>query len=221
MNSYPAVQSRLLSPAMRATDFFSINRAITALAFFLILLNTNTFAQAGEERWASTYTDIVDAEGNISLPANFQSTWTFLGTWSVAVKDIQVSSEASRHGAAGLHNVYTQPGVVEYYQEHGTFPDGAVIIKELLKGVTAPMTTGTVSRAGDYEGWFVMVKDAQGRFKDNPLWGDGWGWALFNINDLSKPTTQDYKAECLGCHIPAQQNDWIYIDGYPLLRPQS
>ena len=70
-----------------------------------------------------------------------------------------------------MHNVYTQPGVVEYYLQHKLFPDGAVLIKELLKGVTAPMTTGTVSRAGEPEGWFMMVKDSQGRFKDNLLWG--------------------------------------------------
>ena len=187
----------------------------------LLGLSVGTYADDSPTlSFASTYGDLVDGDGSITLPENFQTQWVFLGTWSVAKKDVERSSEASGHGAAGLHNVYTQPGVVEYYLQHKLFPDGAVLIKELLKGVTAPMTTGTVSRAGEPEGWFMMVKDSQGRFKDNPLWGDGWGWALFNVGQLSQPVTKNYKTECIGCHIPAQKNDWVYIEGYPLLQSQ-
>ena len=170
--------------------------------------------------FTSTYGEMVDGDGNITLPDSFQSQWVFLGTWSIAEKDVESSGAASGHGAAGLHNVYTQPGVVEYYLEHQSFPDGAVLIKELLKGVTAPMTTGTVSRAGELEGWFVMVKDTKGRFEGNPLWGDGWGWVLFNV-DQPTTVTRNYKSECLGCHIPARGDDWVYIDGYPLLQSQT
>lgn len=170
-----------------------------------------------DELLPTTYGTLVDDAGNIAIPKNFRSAWVFLGTWSVAEKDVEPSSEASGHGAAGLHNVYTQPGVAEYFQKNGKFPDGAVLIKELLKGVTASMTTGTVSRGGEVEGWFVMVKDTQGRFTSNPLWGDGWGWALFNADQPDTPATQNYKIECLGCHIPARNDDWVYINGYPLL----
>jgi hypothetical protein len=164
-----------------------------------------------DESFTSTYGSLVDDAGNISLPKNFRSDWVFLGTWSIAEKDVETS------GAAGLHNVYTQPGVVEYFQKHQKFPDGAVIIKELLRAETAPMTTGTVSMGVEVEGWFVMVKDTKQRFGSNPLWGDGWGWALFNADQPNKTVTQNYKTECLGCHIPARDNDWIYLSGYPLL----
>ena len=30
--------------------------------------------------------------------------------------------------------------------------------------------------------------------------------------------TKDYRAECLGCHAPAGHTDWVYVEGYPLLR---
>ena len=170
-----------------------------------------------DDSYTSTYESLVDDAGNITLPKDFRSDWAFLGTWSIAEEDVETSSAASRHGAAGLHNVYTQRGVAEYFQETGKFPDGAVIVKELLKAVTAPMTTGTVSRANEVEGWFVVVKDTEGRFSSNPLWGDGWGWALFNADQPDTPITQNYKAECLGCHIPARNDDWIYINGYPVL----
>jgi len=170
-----------------------------------------------DESFTVTYGSLVDDSGNITLPQDFRSDWTFLGTWSIAEKDVDRASEASGHGAAGLHNVYTQPGVAEYFRQNDKFPDGAVLVKELLKAVTAPMTTGTVSRGNEVEGWFIMIKDTEGRFSSNPLWGDGWGWALFNADQTNTPVTKNYRAECVGCHIPARNDDWIYISGYPIL----
>lgn len=187
------------------------NTIISVLAIFVCA------ESVADDSIASAYGSLVDETGNISMPDNFRSDWTFLGTWSVAEKDVDRSSEASGHGAAGLHNVYTQRGVAEYFQQNKEFPDGAVIVKELLKAVTAPMTTGTVSRGNEVEGWFVMVKDTKGRFSSNSLWGDGWGWALFKVDNRDTPVTQNYKTECVGCHIPARDNDWIYLSGYPML----
>lgn len=190
----------------------------------LVLTGFSTALHAGDEAnssYTSSYRTLVDGDGNIAIPDDFQRKWVFLGSWSVAEKDVQQSGEASGHRAASLHNVYTQPDVVEYYHKHQTFPDGAIFIKELLEGVTAPMTTGTVSRAGETEGWFVMVKDTQQRFADKAHWGDGWGWALIKVNSGKKSVTKNYKSECMGCHIPAKSTDWIYIDGYPLLRANS
>lgn len=179
-------------------------------------------ATAGaEESLKSTYKTLVDKSGNISLPENLRRDWAFLGTWSIAAEDVETSSEASGHGAAGLHNVYTQQATIDHFRETGRFPDGAVIIKELLKATTASMTTGTVSRGTDVEGWFVMVKDTEGRFPGNPLWGDGWGWSLFSADQADKTVTTNYKTECIGCHIPARKDDWIYLDGYPVLETQK
>ena len=186
------------------------------IAVALILLCAVSVA---DESFTGTYESLVDDKGNITLPGNFRSEWTFLGTWSIAAKDVETSGEASGHGAAGLHNVYTQTGVAKHFQQNGKFPDGAVIIKELLNATTATMTTGTVSRGTEVEGWFVMVKDAEGRFGSNPLWGDGWGWVWFNSDQPDKPVTQNYKTECIGCHIPAREDDWIYLSGYPILSP--
>lgn len=166
---------------------------------------------------SSTYKSLVDKSGSISLPTNLRRDWAFLGTWSIAEEDVETASAASGHGAAGLHNVYTQRATIDHFRKTGKFPDGAVIVKELLKATTASMTTGTVSRGTEVEGWFVMVKDTKGRFKSNPLWGDGWGWSLFNADQAEKTVTTNYKTECIGCHIPARKDDWIYLNGYPVL----
>ena len=61
-----------------------------------------------------------------------------------------------------------------------------------------------------------MIKDTQDRYPDNPLWGDGWGWALFQPGKEGNVAT-NYKTDCLGCHIPAKDTDWVYIEAYPTL----
>src|SRR5690606_32960677 len=132
-----------------------------------------------------------------------------LGTWAVAADDGPGSKE--------MHVVYASPGTIAAYREAGHYPDGAVLVKEVYKTTTKPMTTGTVSSAGTLVGWFVMVRDDVGRFPKNKLWGDGWGWAWFDATDPKKTTSKDYKKDCQSCHVPAQASDWIYTYGYPPL----
>src|SRR5690606_2649868 len=122
---------------------------------------------------------------------------SYLGAFSMLGED----------GAAELHVVYTQPESVEAYRETGRFPDGAVLVKELFEGQTDDLTTGRVSWSGKAAGWFIMIKDSEGRFPGNPLWGDGWGWALFEAGNPDKPVTEDFEAECLACHEPARDTD--------------
>lgn len=65
-----------------------------------------------------------------------------------------------------------------------------------------------------------MVRHGQGHKKPlrgEPTRGDGWGWALFEATEPSATVTKDYSQECLGCHVPAQRTDWVYIQGYPTL----
>jgi hypothetical protein len=185
---------------------FGFTKLLTITATLSLVLSV-AFLERGHA--GETFSPYVDARGGITMPPDYRSRWVFLGTWSIDAGD-------KTAGAKGLHNVYTQPGVVEAYQSTGKFPDGTVLVKELLKSSTGKMTTGTISHATDTEGWFVMVKDTQNRFPDNKRWGDGWGWALFGTDGITK--TKDYKAECLGCHIPAKGTGWVYTEGYPLLR---
>ena len=113
--------------------------------------------------------------------------------------------------------MYTQPKAIAAYRKTGKFPDGAVLVKELLNAKTGPMTTGTISWGHEIEGWFVMIKDTKGRFEGNKLWGDGWGWALFEAKDPTKNVSTGYDASCIDCHSPVEDSDWVYVYGYPEL----
>ena len=156
---------------------------------------------------ASAYEQYVDNEGNISLPQNIATDWAHMGSWAVA-KD---------GGVEGLHNVYAPKEDIEHFRSTGEFADGAVMVKEVRAARGAAHTTGDAHWAKDIQVWFIMVKDTQGRFADNPLWGDGWGWALYEGKDPTKQVATDYKKDCLGCHIPAKDTDWTYVYGYPAL----
>jgi hypothetical protein len=153
---------------------------------------------------------VVDAAGNLRVPDSYRTTYEFLGSWALAADQSPGSKE--------LHVVYALPGTITAFREDGRFPDGTVLVKEVFQAGTGKQTTGTVSSAGHLKGWFVMVKDASGHYAGNQLWGDGWGWSWFDADNPSKTTSTNYKNNCLGCHVPAQGSDWVYVEGYPPLK---
>ena len=153
---------------------------------------------------------VVDANGNLHVPDAYRTTYQALGSWAIASDQGQGSKE--------LHVVYASPGTITTYRKNGRFPDGTVLVKEVFQTATSEMTTGTVSHAERLKGWFVMMKDANGRYTGNKLWGDGWSWSWFHAANPSKTTSTDYKSDCLGCRVPAKASDWVYVDGYPALR---
>ena len=167
--------------------------------------------------------------GAISVPKDY-TRWATLGTWAHANTELKKTKDHpdGNPGSIEYHVVYTQPETIDYYRKHGGFPDGAVLVKELLHAETMPMTTGpAVSHATKLKGWFVLVRDTEGRFKDSKLWGNGWGWSLFNAGDSMKTVSTDFKVDCMGCHLPAlglapdnavEADKWIYTLGYPVLQ---
>lgn len=160
---------------------------------------------------AGGFSPYVDDSGHISRPTNFRTKFVHLGSYAVLDE-----KSASR----GLHDVYTEKASAEHYRKTGKFPDGATLVKEIRKLELGAMTTGDpVAWGSDAAVWFVMVKDAKGRFAKNPLWEDGWGWALFKADAPARNVAVSYKADCMGCHVPAASTDRVFIQGYPTLKP--
>ena len=182
------------------------------LAVFLGLIGVLFACQSQASDLATkTYTAYVNKTGEIRLPENYRQHWSHLGSW--AVNDVKAPGY-------GFHDVYTQPEVVKAFLETGQFPDGAVLIKEVRKMSSRTLTTGPAIWAGDTAVWFVMIKDTKGRFKGNANWGEGWGWALYEAGNRKVNTSKGYLESCLPCHVPAKQTGWVYIEGYPTLKPQ-
>ena len=158
---------------------------------------------------ADDFSPYVTKEGGISLPADYREKFLHLGTWAVAKKPATPVAE--------MHNVYTRPEDIQAYRRDGKFPDGAVLVKEITNVGSDNLTTGHSTWSTGDKSWFVMVKDAKGRFPQNDLWGDGWGWALFEAKDPKRNVATDYKTDCKTCHVPAKKDDWLYIRGYSIL----
>jgi Cytochrome P460 len=154
--------------------------------------------------------DLVDKAGNIRKPADYRDRYQALGTY--ALVDL--------NGGTDMHCTYASPGAAEYYRKNAKFADGTILVKEVFGTDHAQMTTGDAHWASGTKVWFVMIKDEKGRYPGNPLWGDGWGWALFKADAPDKQVATNYKKDCLGCHVPAQSTDWVYIRGYPVLKSQ-
>ncbi len=68
---------------------------------------------------------VVDAAGNLHIPDNYRATYQLLGSWAVAAGEGQSPKE--------LHVVYASPGTITGYRKSGGFPDGAVLVKEVLQ----------------------------------------------------------------------------------------
>ena len=151
--------------------------------------------------------DLVDAKGNIRKPLDYRDHYQTLGTFTVLDPN-----------GDQMHLTYASPGTAEYYRKTGKYADGTVLVKEVFGTEHARMTTGDAHWASGTKVWFVMIKDEKGRYPGNALWGDGWGWALFKSDAPDKQVATDHKKDCLGCHIPAKATDWVYIQGYPVLK---
>ena len=158
---------------------------------------------------ARTFSRWVNSQGNIALPTNFETEWVHLGSWAVLENGL----------VKDFHGVYAPKEEVRFYQLNGRFPDGAILVKDVRNARGSKHTTGDAYWAEDVAVWFVMIKDEKRRFPNNPLWGEGWGWGLFKGGNRQQQVATDYKKDCLQCHVPVKDKDWLYAYGYPVLGP--
>lgn len=178
-----------------------------ALAAFVVLAGSQPARSQHNQRFNGF--ELVDKEGNIQKPTDYRDRYEALGTYTV------LDPKGDQ-----MHVTYASPGTAAYYRKNGKFPDGAVLVKEIFGTDHAQLTTGDAHWASGIKVWFVQIKDEKHRFPNNPLWGDGWGWALFKADAPDKQVATDYKKDCLGCHVPAKSTDWTYIQGYPPLKSE-
>jgi len=101
----------------------------------------------------------------------------------------------------GIHHIYANPKAVAGYKS-GKFPDGAVIVFDLLEAKSADnaVTEGVRKVAG------VMHKDAK-KFAAT----GGWGFEGFGGGDKTKRVVGDNAASaCFACHEPQKGHDYVF-----------
>jgi len=125
-------------------------------------------------------TPTVDWKGNIRVPADYRKTYRSLGSWALA-------SDAGQ-GSKGMHVVYGSRGAAEAYRAGGAFADRTVRVKEIYATRTDGMTTGTVSRAEELKGWFVMVREVHAR--GQPAQGRRLGMVMVRRREAARDDDQ-------------------------------
>ena len=178
-----------------------------AILIFVVLLTALPAASPQRDVRNDNFA-LVDAVGNIHKPAGYRDLYQVLGAYT----PVDLNNETQ------MHYTYASPGAAEYYRRNGKFADGTVLVKQVFATDHAKMTTGDAHWATETLVWFIMIKDDKGRYPGNPLWGDGWGWALYQADAPDKQVAADYTVDCLGCHIPAESTDLVYVQGYPVLQ---
>ena len=163
---------------MRRRNRYTPFRSLLSGAYWQAGAQTNTSGTDGFQ--------FVDKTGNIRKPTDVRDTYQSLGAFAV------LDPKGNQ-----MHFTYAIPGTAEAYRRTGKFPDGTVLVKEVFGTEHAQMTTGNANWASGTKLWFVLIKDAKGRYPGNPLWGDGWGWALFKADLPDKQVATNYKKTAL------------------------
>ena len=95
------------------------------------------------------------------------------------------------------------------------FPDGTVLVKELVSVGSKKASSGNGYFMGEYIGLEATVKDS-GQFPDEP-----GHWAYFSFGkhpNLAASAKAHPTASCNGCHDATADEDWVFTQYYPVLR---
>lgn len=114
-----------------------------------------------------------------------------------------------------FHSVYIHPANYARYKRTGEFPDGTVLIKELISVGSREATSGLGYFMGEFIGLEAAIKDSK-RFKDEPGY-----WAYFSFGHaypLAEAATKQPVGTCNACHNSNGAQDWVFTQYYPVLR---
>jgi hypothetical protein len=155
---------------------------ITSIAFVLVMTLSWTFPQRAAP------------DSTVPYPNGYRK-WAHVGTTLVGPQSPFFAS------SGGIHHIYANEKAVKGY-ETGTFPDGSIVVFDLLD--TKELNGATIE--GPRKRIDVMVKDAQ-RF---PSTG-GWGFERFLGDTQANPAlTAEQKANCFSCHEKRKGQDYIF-----------
>lgn len=130
----------------------------------------------------------------VAYPAGYRS-WTH-------VKSMVIEpGHALYDSFGGLHHLYANELAMQGYRV-GRFPDGSVIVFDLL----AAVSSGHTVTAGDRKVVGVMVKDARRHAATG-----GWGFEAF-VGDSSteRAVGADAATACFACHEARREQDFVF-----------
>ncbi len=150
-----------------------------------------------------------NSKGELQRPEGYRE-WVYVGT-PLTPNDLNPPEAAFPE----FHNVYIHPGDFAHYKATGDFPDGTIIIKELVLVGAQQAVSGKGYFMGEFTGLEATVKDSK-RFKDEP-----GHWAYFSFGHsypLADTAAAFPTAACNACHDASAAQDFVFTQYYPVLR---
>jgi hypothetical protein len=148
-------------------------------------------------------------QGQLIRPEGYRE-WVYVGT-PITPNDMNPPAASF----PDFHNVYIHPADYHHLQQTGQFPDGTVLIKELVSVGSKQAVSGNGYFMGDFIGLEATIKDSK-RFADQP-----GNWAYFSFGHeypLSDVADAFPAASCNSCHEATAAQDFVFTQYYPVLR---
>ncbi len=162
-------------------------------------------AKKHASRSAASFKD----NGELIVPKDYRQ-WVFVGA-PVTPHDMNDGKAAFPE----FHNVYIDPASYAAYKATGKFPEGTVLIKELVTVGAKHAASGNGYFQGEFIGVEAAVKSAK-HFPDEP-----GHWAYFSLGKfpkLAESAKAHPTASCNACHQAVATEDWVFTEFYPVLR---
>ncbi len=147
--------------------------------------------------------------GDLVRPEGYRE-WVYVGT--------PLTPNDMNNGKAPFpefHNVYIDPVSWQHYSKTGEFPEGTVLVKELVSVGSKAAVSGAGYFMGDFIGLEATVK-SKARFPDEP-----GNWAYFSFGHeypLADTATAFPSQACNSCHENSAADDFVFTQYYPALR---
>ena len=112
-----------------------------------------------------------------------------------------------------FHNIYIQPFAYRQYKKSGKFPEGTILMMEVLSAGSH----ASINRQGHFED---KVSGVEAAVKDSKHIPEGWGYFSFDGGDGKiAPTAKAFpKERCWSCHNEHGASDNVFTQFYPVLR---
>ena len=152
----------------------------------------------------------MNSQGELVRPTEYRK-WVYVGT-PLTPNDMNNGKAAFQE----FHNVYIDPVSYDHYQQHGTWREGTILIKELVSVGSKAAVSGSGYFMGDFIGLEATIKSAK-HFPDEP-----GNWAYFSFTNhetgiLTETNKAFPTASCNSCHVGAAQDDFVFTQYYPVL----
>jgi hypothetical protein len=178
------------------------------IAILSLILATDWVIAQGNSTHATPSAAHVDylPDGTAAIPPSYRY-WPFLSSGLDMAYPEEGAMTMSQHM---FTNVFVDPDSMRSFQATGTWPDGAVLVKEDREGVTK----GSINKTGKFQ--TTQLFGVEMHIKDSVRFPGGW--AFFFSGGVAVPAQLlPAKASCYSCHRTNGAVDTTFVQFYPTL----